>query len=489
MTRFISGGKFDWEMVIGIETHAQMQTASKLFSASAANFGSSQNDNVDFIDAAFPGTLPLKPNIECINCAIRAGLALGCEIAETSVFDRKNYFYPDLPKGYQITQYYHPIATGGSLIIEKSDGSSFNVRINRLHIEEDAGKSIHDLDPDSTFIDLNRSGIGLMEIVTEPDMRSADDVCDYVKELRAILRYVDACDGNMECGSMRCDINVSVRRAGDETLGNRVEIKNVNSIRNIKNAILFEVNRQIDVLENGGQIHVETRLFDADTGTTRAMRKKEGVADYRYFPEPNLLPLKLNKDYISDIKKHLPELPAAKKQRYIDKLGLSKYDAGILTSEKSLSMYFENVLLKCNKPKIVANWLCAEFFKNLNKNEVSIEDLRFNHNDFAELIIMIDDGTISGKIAKDVLSIMFESGQNPREIVKERDLVQNTNADDIEQWVDSVLQENVNEVTRYREGESKLLTFFVGQVMKKSRGKANPASVNKALKSALDAVD
>lgn len=476
----IKGKKDNWEIVIGIETHAQIKTNSKLFSTSSTTFGSQHNSNISDIDTGMPGTLPMTVNKRCVELAILTGLGLNCNINKTSVFDRKNYFYPDLPKGYQITQFYKPIATNGFVQLEDC-----KIRINRLHIEEDAGKSIHDIEPDKTCIDLNRAGIGLMEIVTEPDIRSAEQASNYVRELRAILRALGTCDGNMEKGSMRCDINISVRKEGSNMLGDRVEIKNVNSMRNIRNAILFEANRQVEILEQGEKIDTETMLFDPSTNTTKSIRTKENVADYRYFPDPNIPPLVLSDKEVSDIKSSMPELPCEKRARYIRDMSLSEYDASVLTADHAISAFFEEVIAIHPNHKLAANWITAELFKHLKQTGADITESTVSANHFASLMAMIDNGTISGKIAKNVLDIMFDTNDSPETIVEKHDLIQNTDSDVIDKWIYKVLDENQTELNAYINGKDKLFGFFVGQVMKISKGKASPDIVNTRLKDIL----
>lgn len=481
MSYIIKGNTGDWEVIIGLEVHAQITTNSKLFSGAPITFGAETNANVSFVDAAMPGMLPVI-NEKAIEQAVRTGLALGAEIHLTSVFDRKNYFYPDLPQGYQISQYLDPIVGKGEITLDLPDGSQKVVGITRLHVEQDAGKSLHEYSPKHSYIDLNRSGVGLMEIVSEPDMRSADEAAAYVKKLRSILRYVGTCDGDMEKGNLRCDANVSVRKSGDP-LGTRCEIKNLNSVRFLHKAIEFEAMRQVEVLESGGKINQETRLFDSTKGETRTMRSKEDAMDYRYFPDPDLLPLTLTQEFVDEIKKTLPELPDEKKARYMD-MGLSAYDASVIVAEKENTDYFEE-LAKGRDAKLASNWMTGELFGRLNKSGIAFEESPISAANLAGLIDLIADNTISGKIAKDVLDKMFESGKDAATIVEEEGLKQVTDTGAIEKVVDEVIAANPDKVAEYKGGKDKLFGFFVGQVMKLSGGKANPAAVNEILKQKL----
>lgn len=480
----IKGNGGNWEVVIGLEVHAQITADSKLFSRSPTGFGAEPNSQVSFVDVGMPGMLPTL-NERCVHQAIKTGLGINARINEVSIFDRKNYFYPDLPTGYQITQFHKPIVEEGIIAIDLSDGSSKNVRVERIHLEQDAGKSIHDQSPTESFIDLNRAGVGLMEIVSAPDMRSSEEAGQYMKKLRSILRYLGTCDGDMEKGSLRCDANVSVRRSGESKFGTRVEIKNVNSIRNIMRAIDYEAQRQIDEIENGGKILQETRLFDAISGHTRAMRTKEDANDYRYFPDPDLLPVSVSKECIERIKGTMPELPDAKVARYTGELGLSRYDASVIVSEMSTARYFEELSKMCD-PKLGANWLTVELFGRLNKEDMSIENSPIAPRQLAKLIGMIQDGTISGKIAKQVFDIMFANSEDPDVIVEREGLVQVSDENAIRKIVELVLAENQEKVAEYIGGKDKLFGFFVGQVMKLSGGKANPSAVNELLSSVLN---
>jgi aspartyl-tRNA(Asn)/glutamyl-tRNA(Gln) amidotransferase subunit B len=479
----IKGNTGDWEVVIGLEVHAQISSNAKLFSGSSTAFGAEPNTQVSFVDAAMPGMLPVI-NEYAVEQAVRTGLGLKAKINNRSVFDRKNYFYADLPQGYQISQFLDPIVGEGTLLLDMPDGSTREIGITRLHMEQDAGKSLHEHSPDSTFVDLNRSGIALMEIVSEPDMRSPEEAALYMKKLRAIVRYLGTCDGDMEKGSMRCDANISVRPVGTSELGNRCEIKNLNSMRFLQKAIEFEANRQVEILESGGQIDQETRLYDADKNETRTMRSKEDAHDYRYFPDPDLLPLEFSDEFVARIKASLPELPDDKKQRYISDLGLTAYDASVLVSDKATADYFEQVA-NDNNAKLAANWMTAELFGRLNKLEKTIEESPISPQAFAELLGLIEDNTISGKIAKDVLDKMIETGADAATIVEQEGLKQVTDTGAIAAMVDEVLSANADKVEAYKGGQEKLFGFFVGQVMKASQGKANPQAVNEALKAKL----
>ncbi len=478
----IEGTTGKWEVVIGLEVHAQVSSNSKLFSGSSTEFGAEPNSQVSFIDAAMPGMLPVL-NEFCVEQAVKTGLGLNAKINLVSSFDRKNYFYPDLPQGYQISQFYHPIV-GEGLVTIKVDGEEKKIRVERIHLEQDAGKSIHDQSPDSSFVDLNRCGIALMEIVSFPDLRSPKEAAEYIKKLRSILRFLGTCDGDMEKGSMRCDANVSVRKVGDTKLNSRCELKNINSMKNIIKAIEFEAQRQVDIYESGGQVAQETRLFDADTGETRTMRGKEDARDYRYFPDPDLMPVVLTDDYINKIKSSLPELPEQKQFRYINELKLSPYDAEILTTEKEIALYFEETIKNCDA-KMAANWISAELFGRLNKANIEIQECNITPSKLSGLLKLISDDVISGKIAKDVFDIMFETGEDADKIVTKRGLQQVTDSGEIEAIVMQVINDNPDKVAEYKSGKDKLFGFFVGQVMKLSAGKANPAMVNDILKSKL----
>jgi len=478
----IHGATGDWEVVIGLEVHAQVVSQAKLFSGAATEFGAEPNSQVSLVDAAMPGMLPVI-NAEAVAQAVRTGLGLNAKINLRSVFDRKNYFYPDLPQGYQISQFLQPVVGEGVVHIELPDGTSHDVGIERLHLEQDAGKSVHDMHPSQTYVDLNRSGIALMEIVSKPDLRSAEQAGAYVRKLRAIVRYLGTCDGNMEQGSMRADVNVSVRRPGED-LGTRAEIKNVNSIRFIQQAIEHEAQRQVDVLEDGGAVVQETRLFDAGSGTTRAMRSKEESHDYRYFPDPDLLPLEFSQEYVDDLAASLPELPDAKLARFQSELGLSAYDADVLVAEKEIADYFE-AAASGRDAKTVANWVSGTLFASLNKSGKNISQSPVSAEQLGGLMDLMTDGTISGKIAKDVFEEMFDTGKNADAVVEEKGLKQVSDTGAIEAMIDEVLAANPDKVEEYRAGKVQLLGFFVGQVMKASGGKANPGVVNEVLRGKL----
>jgi aspartyl-tRNA(Asn)/glutamyl-tRNA(Gln) amidotransferase subunit B len=487
----VQGTMGDWEVVIGLEVHAQVTSNAKLFSGASTEFGAEPNSQVSLVDAAMPGMLPVL-NEECIRQAVRTGMALEAQINSWSRFDRKNYFYADLPQGYQISQLYHPLVGEGSIEIETEEGAK-TVGIERIHVEQDAGKLMHDQHPSFSYVDLNRCGVALMEIVSKPDMRSPDEAGSYVRKLRSILRYVGSCDGNMEQGSMRADVNVSVRRPGDP-LGTRCEVKNVNSVRFIQAAIEFEANRQVDVIEGGGSIVQETRLFDPDRGETRSLRSKEDAHDYRYFPDPDLLPLELSPEFLALCRASLPELPDAKRHRYQEDLGLSAYNAGVLTAEADTARWFEALLaesaLKQGKPetrvaKAAANWLISDLFGALNRLGKTIDQSPVGPAQGAELLALIADGTLSGTLGKQVFEIMLESGEDPARIVEERGLKQTSDTGAIEAVIADVMTSNADKVAEYRSGKDKLFGFFVGQVMKAMGGKANPQVVNELLKKTL----
>ena len=473
----------EYEVIIGLEVHAQVLSESKLFSSSPTKFGSEPNTQVSLVDAAFPGMLPVI-NEFCIKQAIKTGIGLNAKINNKSIFDRKNYFYADLPQGYQISQYKNPIVGEGSVTLDMPDGEKM-IGIERLHLEQDAGKSIHDIDPQNTLVDLNRSGVALMEIVSKPDLRSLDEVNAYIKKLRSIMRYLGTCDGNMQEGSLRADVNVSVRKKGETELGTRCEIKNVNSIKFMQMAIDYEANRQVDILEEGGSIDQETRLFDTKKNETRSMRTKEDAHDYRYFPDPDLLPLELNDDFINEIKKEIPELPDEKKKRFIEKFNLSPYEANILVSDIETSKYFEDVS-KNSDVKLATNWITGELFALLNNKSIEITESPITSENLAKLINLIKDGTISGKIAKTVFEIMADSGKDPKKIVEEKGLKQQSDPKELEKIIDKVISDNPKNVEAYKSGKDKLFGFFVGQVMKQSNGKANPQLVNEILKKKLN---
>ena len=481
-SNYISGKTGDWEIVIGLEIHAQVLSSSKLFSGASTEFGKDPNHNVSLVDAAMPGMLPVI-NETCIKQAIKSGIALNAEINKYSVFDRKNYFYADLPQGYQISQYKYPIVGEGSLKITDANGEDKVIGIERIHLEQDAGKSLHDQHPSKSFIDLNRTGVALMEIVSKPDLRSPEEAASYVKKIRTVLRYIETCDGNMEQGSLRADCNVSVRKPNGD-LGTRCEIKNLNSIKFISQAIQYEAERQVEILENGGVIDQETRLFDTSTGETRSMRSKEDAHDYRYFPDPDLLPLELSESQISEIRSDMPELPDQLIERLISEYGITKYDANVIAEEKEYVHYYENSA-KNRDGKLVVNWMTSELFGLLKKNNIQFNQNPISPNYLNELVELIENKTISGKIAKDVFEIMFATSKSPKMIVKEKGLEQVTDDSAIEVFVDQVINENNDKVKEYLSGKDKLFGFFVGQVMKVSQGKANPGLVNKILKSKL----
>jgi aspartyl-tRNA(Asn)/glutamyl-tRNA(Gln) amidotransferase subunit B len=493
--KLIKGETGDWEVVIGMEVHAQVISRSKLFSGASTEFGAEPNSQVSFIDAGFPGMLPVI-NEKCVEQAVRTGLGLKAQINLRSIFDRKNYFFPDLPQGYQISQYKDPIVGEGEVTIDLKDGESILVGIERLHLEQDAGKSLHDQHPDSSFVDLNRSGIALMEIVSKPHMRTSEEAAAFLKKLRAIVRYLGTCDGNMDEGSMRADVNVSVCRPGgyDEfrktgsfkTLGTRCEIKNVNSMRFIAQAVEYEARRQIEILEGGGKISQETRLFDSRQGETRSMRSKEEAHDYRYFPDPDLLPLELEQGWVDAIKKTLPELPDEKKARFMG-LGLSAYDASVLVAERELADFYEE-LAKGVDAKAAANWLNNEVLGRLNRDGLSITEVPVSAAANNAIIQMIADKTISGKIAKDLLDIVWTEGGDPRQLVETRGMKQVTDTGAIDAAIEAVIAANPDKVEEVK-AKPKLAAWFVGQVMKQTGGKANPAAVNAALKTRLNLPD
>jgi aspartyl-tRNA(Asn)/glutamyl-tRNA(Gln) amidotransferase subunit B len=484
--KLIKGQTGDWEVVIGMEVHAQVISKSKLFSGASTEFGGEPNSHVSLVDAAMPGMLPVI-NEECVRQAVRTGLGLNAQINLRSVFDRKNYFFPDLPQGYQISQYKSPIVGEGEVTVELEGGKTATIGIERLHLEQDAGKSLHDQSPSMSFIDLNRSGVALMEIVSKPDIRDAEQAKAYVTKLRSILRYLGTCDGDMEKGSLRADVNVSVRKPGGP-LGTRCEIKNMNSITFIGQAIEYEARRQIEIIEDGGTIDQETRLFDPNKGETRPMRSKEDAHDYRYFPDPDLLPLEFTQDYVDGLKAHLPELPDQKKARFIESLGLSPYDAGVLVAERESAVFYETVLEgiadKARDGKLAANWVINELFGRLNKEGHGIGDSPVSAAQLAAIVSLIGEGTISGKIAKDLFEIVWTEGGDPRELVEARGMKQVTDLGAIEKVVDDIIAANPDKVAQAK-AKPQLAGWFVGQVMKQSGGKANPQAVNDLLKAKL----
>jgi aspartyl-tRNA(Asn)/glutamyl-tRNA(Gln) amidotransferase subunit B len=480
----IQGGTGEWEVVIGLEVHAQVTSESKLFSGASTEFGAEPNSQVSLVDAAMPGMLPV-PNAECIRQAVRTGMAIDAEINKWSRFDRKNYFYADLPQGYQISQLYHPLVGEGSLLIEPEGAEPKTIGIERIHVEQDAGKLMHDQHPTRSYVDLNRSGVALMEIVSRPDMRSPAEAGAYVKKLRSILRYVGSCDGNMEQGSMRADVNVSVRKPGDD-LGTRTETKNVNSIRFVMAAIEYEARRQVDLIEDGGKVVQETRLFDPDKGVTRSMRSKEDAHDYRYFPDPDLLPLELDDAFLEEARASLPELPDAKRKRYEEVLGISAYNADVLTADVETARWFERLLDEGAPAKQAANWVMSELFGALNRLGKTIVESPVSPRQAAELVALVADGTLSGSLAKQVFEVMLETGQDAGVIVEERGLKQTSDTGAIEAEIAKIMAANADKVAEYRSGKDKLFGFFVGQTMRAMAGKANPGVVNELLKKALD---
>jgi aspartyl-tRNA(Asn)/glutamyl-tRNA(Gln) amidotransferase subunit B len=475
----------EWETVIGLEIHAQLATRSKIFSGSATAYGALPNTQADLVDLGYPGVLPVL-NGEAVRMAVRFGLAIGARIAPRSVFARKNYFYPDLPKGYQISQYELPIVAEGALEIVLDDGARKRVGITRAHLEEDAGKSLHEGLPGLTGIDLNRAGTPLIEIVSEPDLRSAKEAVAYMKKVHTLVRYLGICDGNMQEGSFRCDANVSVRRRGADKFGTRAEIKNLNSFRFVEKAINFEVERQIGLIESGGKVVQETRLYDPDKGETRSMRSKEEANDYRYFPDPDLLPVILEPGFIEAVRATLPELPDEKAARFVREHGLSEYDAGVLTASREIAAFYEDVLRRVGQdPKLCANWVMGDFSAFLNRDDLEVGAAKVDAAGLAGLVARIVDATISGKIAKEVFEAMWESGASADAVIEQKGLRQITDTGAIESAIDDVMAKNPGQLADYRSGKDKLFGFFVGQVMKATGGKANPAQLNELLKKKL----
>lgn len=477
--------KQKYEIVIGIEIHAQLNVNAKLFSRSKADSGNGINEDVSLFDIATPGKMPIL-NMSAVKEAVKTGLALNAEINLNSIFDRKHYFYPDLPQGYQITQFYEPIVKNGYLEIELEDGSLKKIRIARAHLEQDAGKLIHDLIPGKTAVDLNRSGIPLLEIVSEADIKSPHEASEYIKNLRSVLRAVESCNGDMEKGEMRCDVNISVMPLGSKVFGTRCEIKNVNSIRFVAKAIEYEANRQVKELEEGREIICETRLFDSVLGVTKSMRAKEDASDYRYIPEPDLKPVFLTQEFVDEIKSILPELPFAKKNRYQKDLKLMSHEAGLLTAEKETSSYFEELLSLVNDAKLCANWIVGELFAKLNSASIHLSDCKINPKNFAELLNAIKKGEISGKQAKEVFAIMFEEGTSALEVIKQKGFVQISDEGAILDIISNILNDNQDKVAQYKEGKTKLFGYFTGEVMKASKGMVNPALASKLLKQKLE---
>ncbi|WP_309602895.1 Asp-tRNA(Asn)/Glu-tRNA(Gln) amidotransferase subunit GatB [Sphingomonas sp.] len=481
----IHGETGEWEVVVGLEVHAQVTSNAKLFSGASTTFGAEPNTQVSLVDAALPGMLPV-PNRECIRQAVRTGMAIGAQINAWSRFDRKNYFYADLPQGYQISQLYHPIVGEGSITVltdEKDESSAKTIGVERIHVEQDAGKLMHDQHPTMSYVDLNRSGVALMEIVSKPDMRSPGEAGAYVRKLRAILRYVGSCDGNMEEGSMRADVNVSVRKPGGE-LGTRTETKNVNSVRFVMAVIESEAKRQVEVLESGGAIAQETRLYDPDKNVTRTLRSKEDAHDYRYFPDPDLLPLELDEAFLTECRESLPELPDAKRKRF-EGLGITPYNASVLTAEVETAHWFD-ALLDAGAPAVQgANWMTSELFGALNKRGETLATTGISPAEAAELLTLVADGTISGSLSKQVFEIMLETGDAPSRIVEERGLKQTSDTGEIDARIDEILAANADKVLQYKDGKEALFGFFVGQTMKAMAGKANPGVVNERLRAKL----
>jgi len=480
----MSGIAKGWEVVIGLEIHCQLSTKSKIFSGASTAYGAEPNTQACAVDLALPGVLPVF-NKDALRKAVKFGLAIDAEIGKRSVFDRKNYFYPDSPKAYQITQLNLPIVGTGHMDIELENGETKRIGVTRAHLEEDAGKSLHEDYHGMTGIDLNRAGTPLIEIVSEPDMRNAKEAVAYMKKIHSLVQYIDISDGNMQEGSFRCDANVSVRPEGQEELGTRAEIKNINSFRFVEKAINYEIERQIDLIEDGGRVVQETRLYDSDKDETRSMRSKEEANDYRYFPDPDLLPVVIDDEYIESVRKELPELPEQRKQRYMDDFALSAYDAGVLTTSRALADYFETVVAACNDTKLAANWVSGELSAKLNKEETDIADIKVNAEAFAGLLSRIKDNTISGKIAKDVLDAMWAGEGSADEVIESKGLKQITDSSAIEAMVDEVIANNQGQFEELKAGKDKLMGFFVGQVMKASRGKANPGQVNQLMQKKL----
>jgi len=474
----------NWEVVIGLEIHAQLATKSKIFSGASTAYGAEPNTQTSVVDIALPGVLPVL-NKEAVHMAVKFGMAIGAEVADRSVFARKNYFYPDLPKGYQISQFDLPIVGLGSIDIELENGQTKTIGVTRAHLEEDAGKSLHEDYAGMTGIDLNRAGTPLLEIVSEPDMRNAKEAVAYMKKIHTLVQYIGICDGNMQEGSFRCDANVSVRPKGQEELGTRAELKNINSFKFVERAINIEVERQIDLIEDGGKVVQETRLYDSVKNETRSMRSKEEANDYRYFPDPDLLPVMISEEYRQQVRSELPELPEQKQQRYMDELALSAYDAGVITASLALSSYFDAVAEKTGDAKLSANWITGELSARLNREEIDIQDAVVDADAFALLLKRIKDNTISGKIAKDVLDAMWNGEGSADEVIESKGLKQITDTGAIESFVDEVIANNPSQFEELKGGKDKMMGFFVGQVMKMSKGKANPAQVNELIRSKM----
>ena len=473
-----------WEVVIGLEIHAQLATKSKIFSGASTAYGAEPNTQTSVVDIALPGVLPVL-NKEAVHMAVKFGMAIDAEVADRSVFARKNYFYPDLPKGYQISQFDLPIVGPGSISIELENGDTKTIGVTRAHLEEDAGKSLHEDYAGMTGIDLNRAGTPLLEIVSEPDMRSAKEAVAYMKKIHSLVQYIGICDGNMQEGSFRCDANVSVRPKGQEEFGTRAELKNINSFKFVERAINIEVERQIDLIEDGGEVVQETRLYDSVKNATRSMRSKEEANDYRYFPDPDLLPVMITEEYRQQVRSELPELPEQKQQRYMDELGLSAYDAGVITASLALSSYFDSVAEKTGDAKLSANWITGELSARLNREEIEIQNATVDAEAFAFLLKRIKDNTISGKIAKDVLDAMWNGEGSADEVIESKGLKQITDSGAIEAFVDEVIANNPSQFEELKGGKDKMMGFFVGQIMKMSKGKANPAQVNELIRNKM----
>ena len=484
MSTAISNEWGNWEVVIGLEIHAQLATRSKIFSGASTAYGAEPNTQTSVVDIALPGVLPVL-NKEAVHMAVKFGMAINAEVADRSVFDRKNYFYPDLPKGYQISQFEFPVVGMGSIDIELENGETKTIGVTRAHLEEDAGKSLHEDYAGMTGIDLNRAGTPLLEIVSDPDMRSAKEAVAYMKKIHTLVQYIGICDGNMQEGSFRCDANVSVRPKGQKEFGTRAELKNINSFRFVERAINIEVERQIDLIEDGGKVVQETRLYDSVKNETRSMRSKEEANDYRYFPDPDLLPVVITEEYRQQVRAELPELPEQKQQRFMDELGLSAYDAGVITASLALSSYFETVAEKTGDAKLSANWITGELSARLNREEIEIDNASVDAEAFALLLTRIKDNTISGKIAKDVLDAMWNGEGSADEVIESKGLKQITDTGAIEAFVDEVIANNPSQFEELKGGKDKMMGFFVGQVMKMSKGKANPAQVNELIRSKM----
>ena len=479
----LKGKDCDWEIICGLEIHCQIISKSKIYSGASTHYGSDVNENVSFVDAGMPGMLPTL-NKECVRQAIKTGLGLNAKINKYSAFARKNYFYADLPQGYQITQDKFPIVGEGVVKIELEGGETKNIGIERLHIEQDAGKSIHDISPTKTFIDLNRAGVGLMEIVTKPDFRSPEEAGAFLRKMRSIVRYLGTCDGNMDEGSMRCDASISIRKVGETTLRPRAEVKNVNSVKFVMQAIEAEAKRQFEIYESGGQMEQESRQFDPSTGQTKFMRKKEFAHEYRYFPEPDLLPLVLTDEFIEEVRRDMVELPDVKKERFVKELGLTEYDARVICENRETAEFFERAA-KGHDAKKVANWLMGDFFAMLNEKKLSLDESPISAENLGALVELVSKNVINGKTAKDVFAIMAETGENPEKIVEERGLKQVTDTGAIEKIIDDIIAANPDNVAAYKVGKTNLMGWFVGQVMKASQGKANPGVVNQILNKKL----